>query len=72
MILYGNKIKKIVLFSCKYHLIIFSVLDFQSYECESPEFNEEKDRSKRLKQQFKASKQQITNISEKIDIEKHS
>ena len=37
-----------------------------SYECESPDLNEEKDRYKRLKHQFKASSK-LTSSSDKQD-----
>ena len=49
------------------------MLDFESYECEAPELNEEKDRYKRLKQKFKASIKQASLISsEKTTVEKSS
>ena len=46
--------------------LYFIVLDFMSYECESPDLNEEKDRYKRLKHQFKASSK-LTSSSDKQD-----
>ena len=49
------------------------MLDFQSYECESPDLNEERDRYKRLKQKFKASSKQLSlDITEKIEADKIS
>ena len=32
-----------------HHLLFFTVLDFESFECEAPELHEEKERCKKLK-----------------------